>query len=198
MTKFKKSPQITDDTLMNPHPADSTTAQTQEESQSTPREDVEQNTTGATQAEQSTQPQPNSHAIELNATITELTSDLQRTRADFENFRKQTELQKKQSMSIAKQSTIVKILPLIDDFERALSTYPEQLSPLQKSFDKTLQALGLTKINSEPGVTFNPDFHEAVSVDGDGDTEVIAETLRPGYLYDGAVIRAAMVKVQNS
>lgn len=101
-------------------------------------------------------------------------------------------------MSIAKQSTIVKILPLIDDFERALSTYPEQLSPLQKSFDKTLQALGLTKINSKPGVTFNPDFHEAVSVDGDGDTEVIAETLRPGYLYDGAVIRAAMVKVQNS
>lgn len=130
--------------------------------------------------------------------LAELTSDLQRTRADFENFRKQTELQKNQSMSIAKQSTIVKILPLIDDFERALSTYPEQLSPLQKNFDKTLQALGLTKINSEPGVTFNPDFHEAVSVDGDGDTEVIAETLRPGYLYDGAVIRAAMVKVQNS
>lgn len=133
-----------------------------------------------------------------SAELAELTADLQRTRADFENFRKQTELQKAQSLNIARQSTVTKFLPLVDDFERALATYPDQLAPLQKSFDKTLKTLGLTKINSEPGTPFNPDLHEAVSVEGDGDTEVIAETLRPGYLYDGAVIRAAMVKVQNS
>ncbi len=130
--------------------------------------------------------------------LAELTADLQRTRADFENFRKQTELQKAQSMNIAKQATAIKFLPLIDDFERALSTYSDQLAPLQKNFNKTLKDLGLAKINSEPGTPFNPDFHEAISVEGDGDTEIIAETLRPGYLYDGAVIRAAMVKVQNS
>lgn len=134
-----------------------------------------------------------------DAAIAELTNDLQRTRADFENFRKQVEIQKSQAMSAAKYATVVKFLPLVDDFERALQTYPEQLAPLQKSFDKTLKTLGLAQIDSAPGVEFNPDFHEAISVEDEGgETEVISETLRPGYIYDGAVIRAAMVKVKRS
>lgn len=139
------------------------------------------------------------NSVALQAALDELTSDLQRTRADFENYRKQVESQRTQAMSSAKSATVLKFLPLIDDFERALETYPDQLTPLRKSFDKTLQALGLTKINSEPGTEFNPDFHEAVSVVGDasGDVELISETLRPGYLYDGSVIRAAMVKVDH-
>lgn len=139
------------------------------------------------------------NSVALQAALDELTSDLQRTRADFENYRKQVESQRTQAMSSAKSATVLKFLPLIDDFERALETYPEQLTPLRKSFDKTLQTLGLTKINSEPGTEFNPDFHEAVSVVGDasGDVELISETLRPGYLYDGSVIRAAMVKVDH-
>ena len=139
------------------------------------------------------------NSVALQAALNELTSDLQRARADFENYRKQVESQRTQAMSSAKSATVLKFLPLIDDFERALETYPEQLTPLRKSFDKTLQTLGLTKINSEPGTEFNPDFHEAVSVVGDasGDVELISETLRPGYLYDGSVIRAAMVKVDH-
>ncbi len=133
-----------------------------------------------------------------NSVIVELTNDLQRTRADFENFRKQVENQKTQAMSVAKYATVTKFLPLIDDFERALQTYPEQLSPLQKNFDKTLKALGLAQIDSAPEVEFNPDFHEAISVEDEGgETEIISETLRPGYLYDGAVVRAAMVKVKR-
>lgn len=134
-----------------------------------------------------------------NATvITELTSDLQRTRADFENFRKQVEIQKSQAMSAAKYATVTKFLPLVDDFERALQTYPEQLAPLKKSFEKTLKSLGLSRIDSTEGAEFNPDIHEAISVEDEGgETEVISETLRPGYLYDGAVIRAAMVKVKR-
>jgi len=128
----------------------------------------------------------------------ELLSDLQRTRADFENYRKQVESQKSLAMSAAKYATVEKFLPLIDDFERALTAYPEQLAPLRKNLDKTLATLSLSRIDSEPGTEFNPDLHEAVSVeDDDGETEIIAETLRPGYLYDGAVIRAAMVKVKH-
>lgn len=128
--------------------------------------------------------------------LAELTNDLQRTRADFENYRKQVEAQKSQAMSAARLATVTKFLPLVDDFERAITAYPEQLSPLQKSFEKTLKTLGLAKIDSNPGTEFNPDLHEAVSVDdGDGTTEVISETLRPGYLYDSSVLRAAMVKV---
>lgn len=133
-----------------------------------------------------------------NDATTELLSDLQRTRADFENYRKQVESQKSLAMSAAKYATVEKFLPLVDDFERALSAYPEQLAPLRKNLDKTLSTLGLVRINSEPETEFNPDLHEAVSVEDDeGDVEVIAETLRPGYTYDGSVIRAAMVKVKH-
>lgn len=128
----------------------------------------------------------------------ELLNDLQRTRADFENYRKQVESQKSLAMSAAKYSTVEKFLPLVDDFERALSAYPEQLAPLRKNLDKTLSTLGLARIDSNPGTEFNPDLHEAVSVENDeGDVEVVAETLRPGYTYDGSVIRAAMVKVKH-
>lgn len=131
--------------------------------------------------------------------IVELTNDLQRTRADFENFRKQADLQKTQAMNVAKNATVLKFLPLIDDLSRAISAYPEQLQPLEKSFLKTLQSLGLQVINSTPGAEFNPDYHDAVSIDNDeGDVEIITETLRPGYTYDGAVIRAAMVRVGHA
>jgi len=145
---------------------------------------------------------PDSAAVEAKndntAQIAELVNDLQRTRADFENYRKQVESQRSQAIAASKDATVVQFLPLIDDFERALTTYPEQLAPLQKAFDKTLNSLHLAKIDSEPGTDFNPDFHEAVSVEDDeGEHEVIAETLRPGYIYDGYVIRAAMVKVKH-
>lgn len=131
--------------------------------------------------------------------IVELTNDLQRTRADFENFRKQVDLQKSQAMAVAKNATVMKFLPLIDDLSRAISAYPDQLQPLEKSFLNTLQSLGLQIISSAPGTEFNPDYHDAVSIDDDeGDIEVITETLRPGYIYDGAVIRAAMVRVGHA
>lgn len=133
------------------------------------------------------------------AKITELTNDLQRTRADFENYRKQVEAQKAQAMESAKYLTVAKFLPLIDDLDRAIQAYPEQLAPIQKNLEKSLKSLNLEQIDSVAGVEFNPDFHEAVSVeDNDGEHEVIAETLRPGYLYNGAVIRAAMVKVKHA
>lgn len=131
--------------------------------------------------------------------ITELTNDLQRTRADFENYRKQVEAQRLQAMSVAKYATVEKFLPLVDDLDRALEAYPDQLKPLQKSFQKTLKNLGLEKINSAVDTEFNPDIHEAISVEDEGgDTEVIAETLRPGYLYENNVVRPAMVKVKKS
>lgn len=136
--------------------------------------------------------------VELVDETAELKDLLQHTRADFENFRKQTEKQRAQAMESAKYATVLKFLPLVDDMSRALVTYPEELSPLAKNFEKTLSGLGLELIDSEVGTEFNPDYHEAVSVDdADGETEVIAETLRPGYLYEGAVLRPAMVKVTH-
>ena len=124
-----------------------------------------------------------------NDKINELIQDLQRTRADFENFRRQTEVQKEQYGNAVKFATVKKILTLLDDIERAIAA--------NKSFEKTIKELGLTKIPAEAGSAFNPDLHDAVMVEGDGEEEVIGETLRPGYYYDGVIIRPAMVKVQK-
>ena len=131
--------------------------------------------------------------------IAELTGDLQRLRADFENYRKQTEVQKAQAVNVVKITTVSKLLPLLDDVDRAISSYPEQLSPLTKSLEKTLKELNLAKIDSNQGTEFNPELHEAVMMeDGEGEKEVILETLRPGYYYDGEVARTALVKVGKS
>ncbi len=126
----------------------------------------------------------------------ELINDLQRTRADFENYRKQTEMQKENEKNAVKLATIYRVLPLLDDMDRAISSYAE-LEPLKKSLEKSLKDLGLFKINSEKGTEFNPDIHEAVMAEGDGDKEIVVETLRPGYYYGTEVLRAAMVKVER-
>ena len=131
-----------------------------------------------------------------DAKVAELTADLQRMRADFENFRKQVELQKENERKVTKFATVHKILPLLDDLDRAIASY-EELKPLEKSLTKTLADLNLAKVESAEGVEFNPDVHDAVMVEGDGEKEVIAETLRPGYYYEGEVLRPAMVKVRK-
>ena len=132
--------------------------------------------------------------VELQAKYDELVGDLQRTRADFENYRKQVEMQKENEKNATKLATIYKMLPLVDDIDRAISNYAEP-APLQKSLEKSLKDLGLSRIDTSG--EFDPDLHEAVMAEGDGETEKIAEVLRPGYYYDGAVLRPAMVKVKR-
>ena len=88
----------------------------------------------------------------LEAKITELTADLQRTRADFENFRKQVELQKENERKMAKFATISKVLPLLDDLDRAITSY-EELKPLEKSLEKTLRAkIGKNCVGGRSGI----------------------------------------------
>ncbi|MBQ6593513.1 nucleotide exchange factor GrpE [Candidatus Saccharibacteria bacterium] len=131
---------------------------------------------------------------ELKEKIAELTNDLQRTRADFENYRKQVEAQKENEKKATRLATIYRLLGLLDDLDRAFATYAE-LEPLKKTMDKSLKELGLSKIATEG--EFNPDLHDAVMVDGEGEKEIIEEVLRPGYYYEKEVLRPAMVKVKK-
>lgn len=132
----------------------------------------------------------------FEAKVTELTNDLQRTRADFENYRKQVEQQKANERRATKLATVNKMLPLLDDIDRAIRSYAELL-PLAKSLEKTMGELGLSRVKAEAGVVFNPDLHEAVMVEGEGEKEIIGECLRAGYYYEGEVLRPAMVKVKK-
>ena len=125
-----------------------------------------------------------------------MTANLQRTRADFENFRKQTEAQKEQAIETAKMMTAIKFLPILDDVERAAKAFPEQIEPILKTVEKTAAGVGLEKIETKVGTEFNPDLHEAVMFeDGEGEKELVTEILREGYYYEGKVVRTAMVKV---
>ena len=143
---------------------------------------------------------------ELEQQIAELTADLQRTRADFENYRKRVEAEKVAARETGKAGAIMKLLPIIDTIERAVVYMPDDLkdhkwaqgiSGLVKNLDKALESLDLKRIDAKKGVEFNPDLHEAVQFDEDaeGDKEVIAEELQAGYTLGGSPIRHAMVKV---
>ena len=143
-------------------------------------------------------PKESAEIAKLEAEKMELLNDLQRTRADFENFRKQVDIQKEQAKKIAQDSTILKVLPLIDDMSRAIASNPEALAPVAKTLEKTMADLGLSKIETKEGTEFNPDLHDAISMEeSDGEKEVVAEELRPGYLYNNEVLRAAMVRVKR-
>lgn len=134
----------------------------------------------------------------LEAEKAELINDLKRTRADFENFRKQVEIQREQAKKVATDSTVMKFLPLIDDMSRAIAANPESLAPIAKTLEKIMNELGLVKIETKEGTDFNPDLHNAISMDeSEGEKEVIAEELMPGYLYNGEVLRPAMVRVKR-
>lgn len=138
--------------------------------------------------------------------IVELTLDLQRTRADFENYRKRVDAEKTAARESGQASAILRLLPVIDNIERAIAYTPADLKDnswvqgvtgLVKHLEKSLDNLNLVRIDAKPGTTFDPELHEAIQFDEDaeGDHEVIAEELQAGYLLNGHVIRHAMVKV---
>lgn len=143
---------------------------------------------------------------DLEQQIAELTADLQRTRADFENYRKRVEAEKVAARENGKAGAIMKLLPIIDTIERAVVYMPDDLkdhkwaqgiSGLVKNLEKALEGLDLKRIDAKQGVEFNPDLHEAIQFDEDaeGDREVISEELQAGYTLGGQPIRHAMVRV---
>jgi molecular chaperone GrpE len=143
---------------------------------------------------------------ELEQHINELTGDVQRVRADFENYRKRVEQEKEMARASGRVGAILKLLPVIDNIERAINHVPEELQDnawaqgvgkLVKNLDKSLADMGVTRISAKPGDRFDPELHEAVQFDddADGEHEVVAEELQAGYKLGDDVIRHSMVKV---
>jgi len=143
---------------------------------------------------------------ERDTLIEELTLDLQRTRADFENYRKRVDAEKSAAREAGQASAILKLLPVIDNIERAIAYTPEELKDntwvqgvanLVKNLEKSLEGLNLQRIDAKAGAEFNPELHEAIQFDeeAEGEKEVVAEELQAGYRLNGHVIRHAMVKV---
>jgi molecular chaperone GrpE len=141
----------------------------------------------------------------LEQQVAELTEALQRERADATNLRRRHEEQVAGLKSVVKAGVVRDLLPVIDNFERALKHVPKDLhghdyvngiQSIVKQFEKTLSELGVERIKTV-GEPFDPRYHEAVSMEeGDGTTEVVSEELQAGYKIGDEVIRHAMVRVK--
>lgn len=143
---------------------------------------------------------------ELAAQVASLTASLQRERADADNLRRRAELDQLQATAQAQQAAVAKLLPILDNLERAFSQPPQKLKTdnwvkgvlgLQKQFQGMTARLGLERIETI-GLAFDADCMEAVVVDDKGGKkEQVVEELQSGWRLHGQLLRVALVKVQN-
>lgn len=140
----------------------------------------------------------------LASEIDDLQTKLVRLQADFQNYKKRVEKEKDDLVSIGVVSIANEILPVIDNFERALehegdsASFKEGMELIYEGLKNALKAKGIVELKAL-GEDFNPDFHQAVSMghnDEYKENQVI-EVLLKGYEYNGKVIRHAMVIVNK-
>ena len=144
---------------------------------------------------------------ELEKQIAELTDALQRERADVINVRRRHDEQIGSLKDMIKANVVRDLLPVIDNFERALKHVPKELEDNDyikgvratvKQFEKTLSDIGVQRIKTV-GELFDPKYHEAVQMeDGNGAVERVGDELQSGYQLGDEIIRHAMVKVRMS
>ena len=139
--------------------------------------------------------------------IEELEDRLKRNLAEFDNFRKRTEKEKSAMFDMGAKSILEKLLPVIDNFERAFSTVPEDpeaaqyakgMEMIYRQLLKNLEDAGATPIECK-GKPFDPNYHNAVMhvEDESLGENVIVEEFQKGYMYKDSVLRYSMVKVAN-
>ncbi|MCU6734149.1 nucleotide exchange factor GrpE [Diplocloster agilis] len=139
--------------------------------------------------------------------IEELSDQVKRQMAEFDNYRKRTEKEKSHMYEIGAKEVIEKMLPVVDNFERGLASVPETerddpfvegMNKIYKQLMTTLDEIGVKPIEAVGG-EFDPNLHNAVMHVEDeafGDN-IVAEEFQKGYLYKESVVRHSMVKVAN-
>lgn len=127
--------------------------------------------------------------------------------AEFDNYRKRTEKEKSQNFDFGAREVIEKLLPVVDNFERALGTvdpededdaFTKGVRSIYKQLEKMFEDLDVKAIPAE-GEKFDPNLHNAVMTDTESDAEedTITQDLLKGYTYKGQVVRHSMVKVKK-
>nr|AGQ18813.1 molecular chaperone GrpE (heat shock protein) [Candidatus Actinomarina minuta]AGQ19204.1 molecular chaperone GrpE (heat shock protein) [Candidatus Actinomarina minuta] len=124
--------------------------------------------------------------------------DYLRLAADFDNYKKRSE-KEKESIGTASMAYFVESLfPLVDNFEIAMSQdeVNKEIETFSSLLTSLLESLQVEEVGSV-GDDFDPNIHEAVEHSGEGDTQKVEAVLRKGYLFQGNLIRPAMVKVKS-
>ena len=138
------------------------------------------------------------------AKIHELTRDLQRLAADFANYRRRNESERADFVRFAKADLITRLLEVLDDYDRALGTVPEDARSqpwvegmwlVERKLRDMLMSEGLEPIETV-GQPFDPYIHESIAhVDADAPEETVVDEVRKGYRLHDRVIRPALVTV---
>jgi molecular chaperone GrpE len=141
-----------------------------------------------------------SATADVDERVAELTADLQRVQAEFQNYKRRSDSEKAEVFDFAKAKVVREFLATRDSFDQELVHRPSGVDPkwaasidaIRAQFDKSLTVLGVERFESV-GQPFDPHLHEAISMDG-GD-ELVIEELQAGYKLGDTVLRHAMVKV---
>ncbi|MCL5407216.1 MAG: nucleotide exchange factor GrpE [Patescibacteria group bacterium] len=148
--------------------------------------------------------QKNNEIIKLEKEIKELKTGWQRTQADFDNFRKKTEIEKVENMAFAKAEFMTKLTPVLDNFYRAFSQIKaddpttQGFYQIQKQLEDILNIEGLQKIPAQPGTKFDPNFHEAISYEENNlPVDTIIGELESGWMFQDKIVKPAKVRVSK-
>lgn len=160
--------------------------------------------TAETQEEQDKEKTIEQQLQEANEKIAELKDQYLRKAAEFENYRKRTLKEKSELILNGAESTVKAILPILDDFERALADKTDDCQAIKEGqqlifnkFVKALKSLGVEKIETQDK-DFDVDYHEAIAmVPGMGDDKKgkVIDCVQTGYKLNDKVIRHAKVAV---
>lgn len=142
-----------------------------------------------------------------NEKIKDWEDKYKRLLAEFDNFRKRSEKESAMMIDIGASMILTKILPIVDNFERAINSVPEDIKDnsfvdgvdkIYKQMLKTFEELGVKSIEAV-GKPFDANLHNAVMTDenAEGEVDTVVEELQKGYTYKDQVLRHSMVKVKK-
>lgn len=142
-----------------------------------------------------------------NEKIKDWEDKYKRLLAEFDNFRKRSEKESAMMIDIGASMILTKILPIVDNFERAINSIPDDLKDnsfvdgvdkIYKQMLKTFEELGVKPIEAV-GKPFDANLHNAVMTDenAEGEVDTVVEELQKGYMYKDQVLRHSMVKVKK-
>ena len=155
-----------------------------------------------------TQNEPEKDELTLaNEKVKEWEDKYKRLLAEFDNFRKRSEKESAMMIDIGASMILTKILPVVDNFERAINSIPEDIKDnsfvdgidkIYKQILKTFEELSVKPIDAV-GKPFDANLHNAVMTDenAEGEVDTVTEELQKGYMYKDQVLRHSMVKVKK-
>ena len=149
---------------------------------------------------------PVKRAEKLEADLAEKDAQMLRLRADFDNFRRRSAKEREELAAVVTQGILTDMLPLLDNFERALlaegsdlDSFRAGVSMIYKQMQEALAKNGLEVIDTKDK-KFDPNFHQAVMrvPDPEKEDDTIEQELQKGYMVKGRVIRPSMVQVVSN